>query len=56
MGLVDYTNLPKNIGFVISGKKASLIELQTVYGVQDMWDMLEIIVVDNHNKIVLSEA
>lgn len=54
-GMVDYVSLPKTIATVISGKKATLHELQTVYGLQDLWDMLEIIMVDSHNARVLNE-
>lgn len=28
---------------------ATLHELDTVYGVEDMWDLMEIITVDRHN-------
>jgi hypothetical protein len=31
------------------------LELQTVYGLEDLYDMLEIIAVDNHNERVASE-
>ncbi|WP_329958764.1 hypothetical protein [Pluralibacter gergoviae] len=31
---------------------ASLHELDTVYSVQDVWWLLEIMTVDNHNKSV----
>lgn len=29
---------------------ATLAELQTVYSLEDAWDMLEIITVDSHNQ------
>lgn len=48
--------MPKTIATVISGKLATLIELQTVYGVQDMWDLLEVITVDNNNARVMNEV
>nr|WP_255701749.1 transcription elongation factor GreA [Bordetella sp. LUAb4] len=35
---------------------ATLHELQTVYGSQDLYDMLEVIAVDVHNETLLSSA
>lgn len=55
-GLVEYTNVPKPIGTVVSKDKATLRELETVYGSQDLYDMLEIIAVDAHNLRILSKA
>jgi hypothetical protein len=34
---------------------ATLHELQTVYGAEDMYNMLEVLVVDNYNERVLSK-
>lgn len=34
---------------LISDGKASLCELQTVYGLQDAYDLAEIVLVDSHN-------
>jgi len=34
---------------------ASLHELDTVYGLEDVFDMLEIIAIDNHNKNLLNQ-
>lgn len=39
-----------SIGILISQKMATLHELDTVYGVQDVYDMLEILIVDNYNN------
>lgn len=39
------------IGLVVSRKLATLHELQTVYGLEDCYDMLEVILVeDAHNN------
>jgi hypothetical protein len=40
---------------IVSHKLATLHELQTAYGAQDLYDLLEIIVVDGHNERVMSE-
>jgi hypothetical protein len=54
-GCIDYVNLPRTIGAVVSSRMASLIELQTVYGVTDLYRMLEVLTVDAHNRRVLSK-
>lgn len=33
---------------------ATLHEMQTVYGLEDVYDLLEIILVDNHNQSLLT--
>lgn len=33
---------------------ATLHELQTVYGVEDVYDMLEVAAVDTHNRRILN--
>lgn len=48
--MIHYANVPRVIGFVVSHKMATLHELQTVYGPEDLYDMIEILVVDNHNE------
>lgn len=40
---------------VVSHKLATLHELDTVYGSEDLYDLLEVIVVDGHNERVMSE-
>ncbi|THD45420.1 hypothetical protein ERD95_17355 [Enterobacteriaceae bacterium ML5] len=50
--MAQYENVPRTIASVISGGLAKLHELDTVYSVQDMWWMIEIQTVDNHNKSV----
>ncbi|MDE9483255.1 transcription elongation factor GreA [Xenorhabdus bovienii] len=54
--MVEYTNVPRTIATVLSSGKASLAELDAVYGLEDMWTMLEIIQVDNHNARVMQES
>jgi hypothetical protein len=45
-------NTPKLIGALVSGGIARLIELQTVYGILDAYNLLEIQMVDgvNHRR------
>ncbi|WKZ84165.1 transcription elongation factor GreA [Ralstonia pickettii] len=47
--------MPRNIGAVLSRQRATLHELQTVYGQEDLHDLLEIIIVDSHNERVAME-
>ncbi|WP_244315093.1 transcription elongation factor GreA [Paraburkholderia unamae] len=47
--------MPRSIGLVVSKKYATPHELQTVYGAEDLYDLLEIIVVDGHNDRIMSE-
>jgi hypothetical protein len=47
--------LPRSIGVVVSHRLATLHELDTVYGSEDLCDLLEVIVVDGHNERVMSE-
>lgn len=54
--LLEYVNVPRTIGVVLSQKMATLHELQTVYSLEDVYDMIEIIMVDNHNQQILERA
>ena len=36
----------------MSSKLATLHELQTVYGIQDLYDLLEVLAVDNYNRMI----
>jgi len=47
--------VPRTIASVVSGKLATLHELDTVYSIQDMWWLIEIQTVDNNNKSVAGE-
>ncbi|MBR8479451.1 transcription elongation factor GreA [Burkholderia cenocepacia] len=53
--MIAYPNVPRTIGAVVSRRLATLHELQTVYGQDDLHDLLEIIVVDSHNERVAME-
>ena len=39
----------------MSAKLATLNELQTVYGAEDAYILLEILIVDGHNRLVLAK-
>lgn len=59
-GVIEYANLPPTIGAVISsagGKAmATLGECQTIYSVEDVYLMLEVIAVDVHNRRMADDA
>jgi hypothetical protein len=42
-------NVPPIAGMIVSSDKATLHELQTVYGLEDLYNMAEIVIVDRHN-------
>ncbi len=42
-------------GVVISGGKATMYELQSVYGVADLFNLCEVIAVDAFNRRVLAQ-
>lgn len=42
--------MPPVIGTLISKRMVTLHELDTVYGVRDVYDMLEVITVDDYNN------
>lgn len=46
---MEYPNVPPAIGAVVSKGLATYAELGTVLGTEDVYAMMEIIVVDNHN-------
>lgn len=52
--LLDYPNIPRLIAVIVSNGKATLHELDTVYGWEDAYDLLEIIAVDVYNRNLLT--
>lgn len=52
---MSYPNLSPMIGTVIRSKLATLYELQTIYGGEDLFDLYEVILVKSHNETIASE-
>lgn len=48
-------NVPRLTYSLVVGKMATLHDLQEIYGTQDAYDLLEIMMVRNFNDKVLSE-
>lgn len=46
--------MPGIFGTIVSRGMATFHELDTVYGTQDVYDMLEVIAVDLHNQRILN--
>lgn len=40
---------------MIGARFATLHELQTIYGLEDMYDLIEVLVVDRHNEHVVAK-
>jgi hypothetical protein len=53
---MDYVNVPPSIGFVVTSGLATLAELQTIYGVEDLWDLIEIHAVNCQNAANATKA
>jgi len=53
---LKYKNVPQSIGIVISSRMANLHDLQSIYGMEDVYDMLEVLNVDSHNQEVANKA
>lgn len=51
---MEYRNVSAAIGQVLSTRMATLHELDTVYGVEDVYDMLEVVSIDAHNQRVMN--
>ena len=47
--------MPRIIGTLMSHDKATLDQLRTVYSVEDAYLMLEVIMVDIHNKKIVDK-
>lgn len=49
-GFAPYANFPQSVGVVIGSRLATLHELETVYGLEDMYDLLEVVEIDAYNE------
>jgi hypothetical protein len=49
-------NVPPIIGMIVSAGKATLDDLQTRHGLEDAYDIAEIILVDTHNHVKVRAA
>ncbi len=47
---LEYVNVSPLLGTLVSSRLATLHELQTVYGTEDAYNLLEVICVDRYNQ------
>lgn len=52
---MNYANVPRVIGTLLSARVATLAELQTIYSLEDAYNLLEIVNVDSHNERTIRE-
>lgn len=48
--MTDYVNVPKIIGLALSTNKVSWWELEEKMSLEDVYDLLEIVAVNNYNQ------
>lgn len=48
-------NVPPVIGTLLARRMVTLHELDTVYGTKDVYDMLEVITVDDYNNALANK-
>jgi hypothetical protein len=53
---VECPNVPRSIATVVRARLATLTELDTVYGLEDLWDLLEINAVDQQNQALANRV
>ena len=54
--MIEYPSVPALLGVVISKKLATLHELQGLYSYDDLWDLYEIVLVNNYNESLAMEG
>lgn len=54
-GFAEYVNVSRVVAAVVSSRLASLVDLDTVLGAQDLYTLLEILTVDAHNDRVANQ-
>ena len=54
--LASYPNVTDPIGAIIGAELATLHELNTVYGAEDVYDMIEVLNVRAYNRRLIDEA
>jgi hypothetical protein len=52
---MDFPNVDQLIGAIVANKQATLHELQTVYTLEDAYDLFEIIAVTRYNEFLAIE-
>lgn len=55
MKFAEYVNVPRIIGAVVSSRLATLVELETVLGAEDVYVLLEVMMVDAYNQRIAAK-
>jgi hypothetical protein len=53
--LLDYVNVPPSIGMALSHDPSLIEPLTTTLGLEDLFDIIEVVLIDAHNKRKLQE-
>lgn len=56
MTFIEYENISRSVGLVVSTRLATLHELDTVLGIEDLYVLTEIAMIDAHNRRIASQA
>lgn len=48
--MASYVNVPPMIGSVVNSRLATLYELETIYGIEDLYNLYEIIIIKVANE------
>lgn len=54
-GLAEYVNVPATIGAVISAKPELAAALHETLGLEDLWDILEVVEIDAFNDSLVAD-
>jgi hypothetical protein len=56
LDLLESLNIPRAVGIVVSRGKATWGELTTILGTEDLYDLLELLMIEDHNYLVLKRT
>jgi hypothetical protein len=54
--MVDCVNVPMQIAYVLSRDKSLMPALGSTLGLEDLYDLIEVMRVDDHNKAAIDRA
>lgn len=55
VGTIDYQRIEPLFGMIISSKMATLSELQTIYSMDDVYTLYDIVCTDNYNSFIINK-
>ena len=54
--LLEYPNVTPRLGMLYSHDKSLIGPLTSTLGIEDMYDLIEVVLIDSHNDRVLAKA